>query len=244
MVTQTDPLRLCSHQARKGKGKRSGGGQKGARQADRRHLSEERRHARAIGFGADLAFAGRSIDDLRRPNLCSCRAGLSTGRFAAWLEKGARGLQRCRPSISRAQVPPADLSLSFADSSQSFADSSSSTGGPLLPPLDRGCRCVSYTPAQAHLCPELDAGVAAAHSPSVPRSSGWRSRRSTAELAHAGPWLDLARIRRGLVRQLPATVFLSGGFSLEAVDAAAGGSTMEMRMHIIQFFFGRTCEYW
>uniref|UniRef100_K4AHG6 Uncharacterized protein n=1 Tax=Setaria italica TaxID=4555 RepID=K4AHG6_SETIT len=27
-------------------------------------------------------------------------------------------------------------------------------------------------------------------------------------------------------------------------DAAAGGSTMEMRMHIIQFFFGRTCEYW
>ncbi|RCV46833.1 hypothetical protein SETIT_9G563100v2 [Setaria italica] len=206
--------------------------------------SEERRHARAIGFGADLAFAARSIDDLRHPDLCSCRAGLSTDRFAAWLEKGARGLQRCRPSISRAQVPPADLSLSFADSSQSFADSSSSTGGPLLPPLDRGCRCVSYTPAQAHLCPELDAGVAAAHSPSVPRSSGWRSRRSTAELAHAGPWLDLARIRRGLVRQLPATAFLSGGFSLEAVDAAAGGSTMEMRMHIIQFFFGRTCEYW
>ncbi|RCV46836.1 hypothetical protein SETIT_9G563100v2 [Setaria italica] len=105
--------------------------------------SEERRHARAIGFGADLAFAARSIDDLRHPDLCSCRAGLSTDRFAAWLEKGARGLQRCRPSISRAQVPPADLSLSFADSSQSFADSSSSTvppsqgrqaGGPAGPP--------------------------------------------------------------------------------------------------------------
>ncbi|RCV37520.1 hypothetical protein SETIT_8G069700v2 [Setaria italica] len=55
------------------------------------------------------------------------------------------------------------------------------------PPLERGCRCVSYTPAQAHLCPKLDAGVAAAHRPSAPRLSGWRSRRSTAELAHAGP---------------------------------------------------------
>uniref|UniRef100_K3XTT3 Uncharacterized protein n=1 Tax=Setaria italica TaxID=4555 RepID=K3XTT3_SETIT len=29
--------------------------------------------------------------------------------------------------------------------------------------------------------------------------------------------LDLARIRQGLVRQLPATTFLSGGFPLEAV---------------------------
>nr|XP_034569557.1 uncharacterized protein LOC117834049 [Setaria viridis] len=179
------------------------------------HLaSEECRHERAIGFGADLAFAARSIDNLRRPDLCLCRAGLSPGRFAAWLEKGARDLERCRPSISRAKVPPANLSLSFADSTVR-ADSSSSTGGPLLPPLERGCRCVSYTPAQAHLCPKLDAGVAAAHSPSVPRSSGWRSRRSTAELAHAGPWLDLARIWRGLVRKLPATTFVSGGFSLE-----------------------------
>uniref|UniRef100_A0A0Q3P559 Uncharacterized protein n=1 Tax=Setaria italica TaxID=4555 RepID=A0A0Q3P559_SETIT len=68
---------------------------------------------------ASPASAARSIDDLRRPDLCSCRACLSPGRFAAWLEKGARGLERCRPFISRAQVPPADLSLSFADSSQS-----------------------------------------------------------------------------------------------------------------------------
>uniref|UniRef100_K3YEH8 Uncharacterized protein n=1 Tax=Setaria italica TaxID=4555 RepID=K3YEH8_SETIT len=88
-------------------------------------------------------------------------------------------------------------------------DSSSSTATPPLKPIS---------------APKLDAGVAAAHRPSVPRSSGWRSRRSTAELAHAGPWLDLARIRQGLVRQLPATTFLSGGFSLEAVVRSLNSS--------------------
>jgi hypothetical protein len=63
---------------------------------------------RAIGFSVELAFATCSITDLRRP---SC--------FAAWLEKGDRGLECWRPSGSRAQVSLADLSLCFADSIQS-----------------------------------------------------------------------------------------------------------------------------
>jgi hypothetical protein len=104
------------------------------------------------------------------------------GRFAASLEKGDRGLEGWRPSSSRAQVPLDDLSLCFADSSPS-------RGGPLLSLLERSCLCVSYT-FTPPLCPNLDAGVAAAHNPN----------------------LDLAAIR-----QLPATTFSWGAFSLEAV---------------------------